>query len=99
MTDKQKNQHERQAKYIQDKLKKICTFSIEVHASPDFDKAEVRIGCDKDSPPDGAILAMTEHLMTMFAMHSAVGFEEALTLLCEGARSNKPQVAEGKLVQ
>ena len=36
-----------------------------------------------------AIMTATENMMTLFAMASSAGFEAALELLCEGARTNK----------
>jgi hypothetical protein len=84
---------------MDNELKRVCGFMIEVLASDDFDKAQVTINCDIDTPPDMALLVMVEHLMTVVAMNSDAGFEEALKLLCEGARSNKVQLTQGKLIQ
>lgn len=75
-----------------------CTFQIEVRADESWNKTTVAIGCDRE-PPLPAVMAVTEHLMTMFAMSSAAGFEKALELLCDGAKSNRTMMAHGKPIQ
>jgi len=40
-------------------------------------------------------MVAAEHMMTAAAMHSEAGFEKALELLCQGARSNKVKMFQG----
>jgi hypothetical protein len=80
-------------------LPRQCGFQIEVLAKDDWSKSTVAIGCDRNPPPIAALVVVTEHLMTLVAMNSAADFEKALQLLCEGARTNRVMMADGKKVQ
>lgn len=68
----------------------VTRFMVEVTLKGDPnspDGATVRIGVDGFAPL-AAMMAATEHMMTMFAASSHTSFERSLELLCEGARKN-----------
>jgi hypothetical protein len=70
-------------------------FQISVELNDDESKAVVSIGCDEIPVPMAAAMVATEHMMTAYALQSGAEFEKALTLLCEGARSNRVKMSEG----
>lgn len=47
------------------------------------------IECDTPNVGFAVMMAAAEHFMTAVALNSDAGFEKALELLCEGARSNE----------
>lgn len=78
---------------------KIVSFLIEVSLPDDLSTATVRISTDGDEASLAAQMVATEHMMTMFAASSDAGFEQALELLCDGARTNQLRAFGGKAVQ
>jgi hypothetical protein len=74
-------------------------FEITVKANEDFSNVEVSIGCDMYPVPLAAAICATEHMMTACALQSNAGFDRALELLIEGAKSNKVKMSEGILAQ
>lgn len=73
---------------------KHVTFQIEVTLPDDESSADVRISCDGPALLSAQMVAV-EHMMTMFAAGSDVGFDHALELLCQGARENRIKVLGG----
>jgi hypothetical protein len=69
-----------------------------VDMADDLSGAQVQIGSE-DALPVEALMVATEHILTMAAMQSGAGFEKALALLCEGARSNKIKAFAGNRTQ
>lgn len=66
---------------------------IEVELDDNLTDARVSIAIADPAMPDkqlaACIMAATENLMTNFAISSGRPFEDALKLLCEGARTNQ----------
>lgn len=79
-------------------MSEVCRFQIEVEVADDRSTGTVKINTEHE-PSMAALMILVEHLMTMFALESAAGFDRALELLCEGARSNKIKIFKGNLVQ
>lgn len=74
-------------------------FEIIVGMSGEKDKATVQIGCSMVPPPLEALMVATEHMMNAMALQSNTGYEEAMQLLVEGARSSKVMMSNGVKVQ
>lgn len=70
-------------------------FQISVKLAEDLSAAQVSIGCDTIPPPLDAAIVAVEHMMTACALQSNAGFERALELLVEGAKSNKVKMSGG----
>jgi len=70
-------------------------FMLGVNVTGGEKEATVGIAVNPDDPPFVAIMVAAEHMMTAAAMHSEAGFEKALELLCQGARSNKVKMFQG----
>jgi len=80
--------------------KQKFVFQIEVEANEDWSGAEVKIGGPKGTQVSlPALVAATEHMMTLVALESEATFDKAIDLLVQGAKSNKPLEWRGKLVQ
>jgi hypothetical protein len=78
---------------------KQVRFEIIVGLTDQPDKAEVQIGCDTLPPPLDALMVATEHMMNAMALQSNSGYEEALQLLVEGAKSSRVMMSHGLKVQ
>lgn len=77
---------------------RVVNFQIKVEMLENSDgslRAQVSIGCDVYPPPFDAAMVATEHMMTACALQSNAGFDRALELLVEGARSNKVKMSGG----
>lgn len=82
--------------------RRITNFQVKVEMVENNDgslRAEVSIGCDTYPPPLDVAIVATEHMMTACALQSNAGFERALELLVEGAKSNKIKMSGGRAVQ
>jgi hypothetical protein len=77
----------------------LVNFQIAVELGDDLNTAKVSIGCDTYPAPIAACVVATEHMMTACALQSSAGFDHALSLLLEGARSNKVKMSEGIATQ
>ena len=71
------------------------TFSIVVELADDNSTTQVSIGCDTLPVPFPAAMVATEHMMTALALRSSAGFDQALALLVEGARTNRIKMLDG----
>ena len=64
---------------------------VEFHIAVDLEdgggSAKVQIGASEQDT--AALMVATEHMMNLMAMESNAGYEKALKLLCEGARSSR----------
>lgn len=77
---------------------KVVDFYIHVELDDDGKAATVAIGCEPGPPPPAAMLAAVENFMNLWAMQGA-DYENSLKLLCDGARTCKLILFEGKKVQ
>jgi len=73
------------------------TVTLDKNGSP----VETAIGCDHPAHPAvfAASVCAAEHFMTAVCTTSEVGFDKALDLLCDGARSNKIKWLSGHPIQ
>ena len=81
---------------------RVVNFQLKVEMLENNDgslRAEVSIGCDVYPPPMDVAMVATEHMMTAFALQSNAGFERALELLVEGAKTNKVKMRGGVRTQ
>lgn len=70
---------------------------IKVEAEDDWSSATVTVSSQE--PPEFAVLMVaTENLMNAAAMESNAGYEEALLLLCEGARKTNALIHRNKTI-
>jgi hypothetical protein len=65
-----------------------CVIRIELTANEDFSKAEARIAADSPQVRTEFLILAAEHMMTYVAVRSSAGFDKALELLVEGAKTN-----------
>jgi len=75
-------------------MQRKYAFLVEVEFHDDGN-AVVNIGCDTLPMPFDAVVAATEHMMTSTALLSQAGFEKALELMVEGAKSNQVKMTAG----
>jgi hypothetical protein len=81
---------------------RVVNFNVRVEMIENADGslgAQVSIGSDVYPPPLDVAIVATEHMMTACALQSAAGFERALELLVEGAKTNKVKMSQGVRTQ
>jgi hypothetical protein len=76
-------------------MKRTYRFVVEVNMTDDLKDVTCSIGSEANNPPTAAVVVAAEHMMTAAAMQG-LDFETALKSLCDGARSNKVKMFEGK---
>jgi hypothetical protein len=75
---------------------RTVVFQIQVELGPDEQSAQVEIACNMNNPPLTAVMVATEHMMNSMCMISVLPYEEALQLLCEGAKQSRSLISQGR---